>query len=767
MNNNNSMTFWELINEYYIYIPQLQREYAQGRKDENIKQIREALISEFYDSLLTNKNLVLNFIYGENTDNCFTPIDGQQRLTSLFLLHWYFFSRCDYSEGLLKLKNFSYCTRDTSKRFCEKICETKINFSSLPISKEISDSYWFSGNFMSDSTIKSMLTVINSIHTKFSSINDTQIHDIKNLLISSDCPITFLWLPMDEFKSTNDLYIKMNARGKLLSDFEIFKAKLQESEILNWAYGDNFTDKNRVDYISKFNNKYSELFFKYFDFQYDDAMMAFILSIIRDDYFANLSIHNKISQKDYRDKYKEMDKMDGNAFYRFLINNAIWKENNIDQKAIIANSIKKISHLLDLFYTAGDLTIQNSFSKEYYNEQNIFSKKALEMTYSDRVSRYAIYEYMNKFGYPSDTKEINAYTMWKRIVYNLNTNTNLGGRPEDTCEAMAVFTQLLKSIQNNTEYDVLTAIINYTGNSTAEMKYQFTEEQEKARLFISNPLFKDLILTAEDYYIDGQISFLLDCSKNTDGNYDINKFQNFFEISKNIFDKNKKNIKKCKKELLDKALLCMPDISSNHIGHLRKQSNSTTSWGFCLGDYNNFLTNHEPDDIIKNRRNILINLFNNINPNITINENLKQIIEKTDFQTFSSEDLWKIYFIKYDLFDIKLGKYSFSNCIHIGKDNTEVFLLIGTTIRSYSMELHTYLLANELLKHGGNKNFLSYKLETASDTLDADDFPLRYFEYKGIKTGFLNASKKYILKFPNGSIQKMNKTDALKTLNSF
>lgn len=763
MNNSDSMSFWKLINEYYIFIPQLQREYAQGRQDENIKQIRDSLIDEFYDSLLKNKNLVLNFIYGEDTDKHFIPIDGQQRLTSLFLLHWYIFSRSNYFDGLSILKNFSYCTRDSSKRFCEKICDTNIDFSLASISSTLIDSYWFSGNFMSDSSVKSMLTVIDSIHAKFSNIDYTQMTDMKELLISSNCPITFLWLPMNEFKNTNDLYIKMNARGKLLTDFEIFKAKLQESEILTWAYGENFTDTNRVTYISKFNNQYAELFFKYFNSRYDAAMMAFLVSILRDDFYSNLC--DKIPQKDYRDKYKSVDKMNGSAFYRFLINNSIWiGDNNIDQREVIANSIKKISRLLDLFCNVTNLSISNSHSKEYYNEETIFKKNASEMTYSERVARYALYEYINKFGYPSDSTEINAYAMWKRIVYNLNTNTNLGGRSEDTCEAMSIFRRYVEKIQSATEYAVLEVIANYNGISTAEMKYQFAEEQEKAKIIINNSLAKNLILKIEEYYRDGQIGFLLDCSKDSNGNFSLNELQNIFEKSQKIFDQNKKNLSQCSKELLEKALLCMPDQSPNHIGHLGKQSNSTTSWGFCLGDYNKFLTNHASDNIIKNNRNILRYLFNSIDPKIDVNENLKQIINNTDFQKFLPLDKWKTYFIKNDLFNISFGKYSFSNCIHLGKANTEVFLLVGTTIRSYSMELHTYLLANELLKHVKNKNYLSYKLETASDTLDIDNFPLRYFEYKGIKTGFINDTEKYILKMRDGSIQDMKQDDALKYL---
>ena len=126
------------------------------------------MISEYFDALTKeNYSLVLNFIYGDLTNNVFTPIDGQQRLTSLFLLHWYIFKRSGYEDGIKILQKFSYLTRDTSKRFCNKICEDgiKIDFYEDHINTQIKDCYWFSGSFNSDPTIQSMLVVLDNIFT--------------------------------------------------------------------------------------------------------------------------------------------------------------------------------------------------------------------------------------------------------------------------------------------------------------------------------------------------------------------------------------------------------------------------------------------------------------------------------------------------------------------------------------------------------------------------------------------------------------------------
>ena len=191
-------SFWQLIKKYKVTIPQLQRDYAQGRPDDNITQIRESLISECYGALNSSKELVLNFIYGEQKNGIFTPIDGQQRLTSLFLLHWYIFKRGGYEEGIEVLKNnFAYKTRVTSEHFCKRICEVEIDYSQNSIAAQIENSFWFSGNFKSDPTIRSMIVVIDCIHKHFRNVSDYVI--LKDKLVSNVCPIIFLWLSMDDF----------------------------------------------------------------------------------------------------------------------------------------------------------------------------------------------------------------------------------------------------------------------------------------------------------------------------------------------------------------------------------------------------------------------------------------------------------------------------------------------------------------------------------------------------------------------------------------
>ena len=109
-----------------IVIPIIQRDYAQGRKDSDVRRIR----LRFLDSLknaIANKPITLDFVYGDiDANGVMTPLDGQQRLTTLFLLHWY----AAKSENISKeeygfLSNFSYETRYSARDFCDLI----VNFS--------------------------------------------------------------------------------------------------------------------------------------------------------------------------------------------------------------------------------------------------------------------------------------------------------------------------------------------------------------------------------------------------------------------------------------------------------------------------------------------------------------------------------------------------------------------------------------------------------------------------------------------------------------
>ena len=752
-----NLSFWQLISQCEIRIPQLQRDYAQGREGDSITQIRETLIDEFYEAIMDDKQLILNFIYGDRKEEVFTPIDGQQRLITLFLLHWYIFKRSKYDDGIKVLKKFSYLTRDTSKRFCERICETEVDFSMYCLDEQIMDCYWFSGNFYADPTIKSMLVVIETIHKTFGKCPD--FHIIQEKLTSDECPIIFLWLSMEDFKNTDDLYIKMNARGKLLSDFEIFKAKLQNSAYMEKILGENVTDEKKVFFISRYNNQFAELFYKYYQNQYDDAMMAFIIAYIRDDYFSHAS-ESDVPQKDYRNDYKIIANMNGNMFYRFIESGGMGYEKISDPIQVISSALAKCDRLLEIFSKEEQLSVAQVINKKYYDESEIIKNNSLKVTYEDSLVRYALYEYICKFGYPKSDIQRESYNYWKRYVYNIVKNTEFGGRTEDICDAMVVFRKMVHSFTAETKKDVLASIVAAKG-STAEIKHQQKEEQLKAKLMLNDVEWNNIILEAEEYFIDGQLGFILDFSKEND---DVSKdaFKRNLEIAKKLFDGKKMINSTLTSGMLERALLCMPDFTNNFTAHLLKQSNSTTTWGFYKKDYNKLLSNRDGGE----KRNALKELFKKLVGCEDVNQGLEKIVSEADITQFSDRQAWKVPFIKNNLFGISLGRFDFYNCIHLAKNNSEILLLAGTTVRSYSMELNTLLLAKKLRESNIKEPHMQLRMEKTGDIMDIiTNFPLRCIEYKGTKTAYMNDNKKQFLHMDKtGNVVRLSFEEAFELL---
>src|SRR5574344_1268774 len=252
---NNRYTFWKLLDENIIEITIIQRDYAQGRADE--KRIRDKFLDALCEAIADEtKSINLDFVYGEikkeGENKKLTPLDGQQRLTTLFLLHWYLATKEDkLSEASEKLQKFTYETRVSSREFCKALATNKIGFSKddETISNIIEDKNWFFKSRKKDPTIKSMLSMLDAIHEKFK--NSDKLFD--KLICENNPPITFDFLPLNEFKLTDELYVKMNARGKPLTLFENFKAEFEK-----YIEDDKIKSKLDNDWLDIFWNKYKD-----------------------------------------------------------------------------------------------------------------------------------------------------------------------------------------------------------------------------------------------------------------------------------------------------------------------------------------------------------------------------------------------------------------------------------------------------------------------------------------------------------------------------
>lgn len=269
----NKITFWSFIQKNKIEIPIIQRDYAQGRLGkEYLRQGFLTNLKEALDEEDDEKELKLDFVYGSVENGKLQPLDGQQRLTTLWLLHWYIALRSGkLGEAGCILKNFTYETRVSSREFCEHLCDES-NFSSfictdgkdsgrcsqMNIVDFIIGQTWFYSAWKQDPTIQSMLRMLGG--TKINNKKGEDIIDVIEELFSNasfeemesywqkltnNSPIVFYYLPLKEFGLSDDLYIKMNARGKQLTMFENFKA-----DLIGFIQGQAESEQDNSKYVS-------------------------------------------------------------------------------------------------------------------------------------------------------------------------------------------------------------------------------------------------------------------------------------------------------------------------------------------------------------------------------------------------------------------------------------------------------------------------------------------------------------------------------------
>lgn len=205
----------------HVVIPKIQRAYAQGRTDGRTTRTRERFLDSIHRALSLGMELTLDFIYGNLAEGTLIPLDGQQRLTTLYLLHWYAAKKspqvADTDSDFLS--RFTYETRYSARDFCSALVTFKPQWKGL-LSEEIVDQAWFPLDWRNDATVEAMLVMLDAIDEKFS--------DIENLWEALDL-VKFYFLPIDKMGLTDDIYIKMNSRGKPLTDFEHFKAEFEKA----------------------------------------------------------------------------------------------------------------------------------------------------------------------------------------------------------------------------------------------------------------------------------------------------------------------------------------------------------------------------------------------------------------------------------------------------------------------------------------------------------------------------------------------------------
>ena len=218
-----------LLNRYRVVIPGIQRHYVQGGNSPRAAEVRKNFIRELFKACADGREVQLYFIYGpvEAGGDCFIPVDGQQRLTTLWLLARFIAEYLPPEEKTIVLQllsRFSYTGRIHAKRFCKALTAPQATWQRGTDPQEtIPRQPWFWAEWQRDETVASMLRMLSSIYGEFCDASQK---------ITAEKVLTFLLekvtfnLLTDHF--SDDIYLKLNARGLQLTQWENFKGKFAE-----------------------------------------------------------------------------------------------------------------------------------------------------------------------------------------------------------------------------------------------------------------------------------------------------------------------------------------------------------------------------------------------------------------------------------------------------------------------------------------------------------------------------------------------------------
>lgn len=513
------LSFVQLFSEkhFRVEIPIIQRDYAQGR--DNQSAVRTAFLDALYDYLQQGKPYRdLDFVYGSVVEDTsiaekgienkllgrFIPLDGQQRLTTLFLLHWYLAQisgKSEYLRNILSINGcslFTYETRNSSREFCDALIAHDIDFKTLQntkcgtsIAATVKDTGWFYLSWSSDPTIRSMLTMLDAIHQKFEGCSR-----FFDLLVDKEKPvITFLFLNLQEFKLTDDLYIKMNARGKPLTHFENFKARL-EKKIKTfdepWIdYQLPFKQKpvsGHEYFIHKIDTNWADLFWIYRneaskDDTYDDELMNFIALVIANFHLSSQKFEGKLFESGgnlKRLSFTEYDEL--GCLTQNLLKHLIKNLDLLDDNELGSDS--RITIYLN--------------DNRYYSEEDVFRKVVKNNTsYPEKLRFYAFYEAL---GLGLRNEDLLA---WMRVIFNLTENTIVNTVEE--------YSRCLKSIQQLIEYKKpILELLRDNVAISAFLEVQIIEEKIKSHLFaISSDWIQEIKELESHAFFCGQIGCIL------------------------------------------------------------------------------------------------------------------------------------------------------------------------------------------------------------------------------------------------------------------
>lgn len=654
-----------------IIVPEIQRPYAYGRKSDSVTFVRNNILDELFETLKGAKEMELNFVYGnvlkDNSRFIFELLDGQQRLTTLFLLYWYIInqqlsspnidvdvanidkSKEDEDKKMRSiLGRFTYRTRATAAVFCKRLSEFKTNkltdIATSP-SSVIKRTKWYYKSFDNDSTIRSMLIVLDAIHERYCK------DSYPDALVNLD-KIQFYLISLGMYGLSEELYVKMNARGLKLTPFECFKADLTQ-----FMYSSIWPDYHTqvplfqnatgrmveyyLNFITKIDAKWIDLFWNKNDDNYDDAYHAFFYRFCACRYLATVNTARKDMQDDIilNQIFTQNENNLGTGKYLGFAPIYEQLQKNPEYIKNIETVLDKLSDstyqqdIIDGLVPCWDVTTPHTNDSAIYLQSHAITQKQL-------VLLSAVIEYLLVFDHWNPI----TYKQWMRVVWNIVENTDIDNL-RITTSVIQQFHNIITDIakQMSTGKQFYSALASYTLSSSDREALQ--EEVMKAQCINSDPAWEAAFIKYEkNPFLKGMVGFYF-----TQG-INIPTFEHRSEIITKLFDESGITVDFRKDHILLRALVSQLEEKSlnglfvtennethKHLKHLlgRKGHTGVHAMMNAVGDATNISDAHGIlDKYIKSAPNI--DFHNRLKDDVLLYDWLmmKEVDEKGYFKIY-------------------------------------------------------------------------------------------------------------------------------------
>lgn len=449
-----SITFESFIKEQKIEIPAIQRDYVQGRGftiEEQDK--REAFVSRLINTIADDnaKPCHLEFIYGakNNVSNRFIPLDGQQRLTTLFILHWVIWQKssndAQQKYPLNLIEGFNYETRLSSSTFCRNIIERQLQDENedenktKSLGQRLKNQPWFSEDWNYDPTIIAIISMVDFMEEKLNDYNEVQISSMLKKLCSDQNQISFDELNMTDYDLTDSLYIKMNARGKQLTPFENWKSDF--IKYLEKAFGDEEYTKAEVGRNSQ-SNTYKDYFCYSIEHQWTDLFWTYL----KDEYL-------KLDEEHQSKQYPCIDKMFMNLFdflcmYFYYVKNPATKFEYSKIGAVAKREVWQNQEFIDALFGTLDSLCRIDHSK-FFDDLFYICPEELPLNNDNKKVRLFRTKQTNLFKLcveNGSSMELTDLLLFYALIYYCNEKT-----VKTVDDSLKYY---MRSVRNNFESDI-------------------------------------------------------------------------------------------------------------------------------------------------------------------------------------------------------------------------------------------------------------------------------------------------------------------------